>query len=78
MKLKLQIRAFSSKSATYRTGISNDLVLSASMSWSSKQPKTHWEHFEAIKSKNLTDKFIDLNIYQDAKEIDPVFCMQML
>ncbi len=45
---KSSLRAFSK---AYRLGISNDLVVSASMGWSSKQPKTHMEHFQAIKSK---------------------------
>jgi hypothetical protein len=39
--------------AKYRTGISNDLVVSASMGWSSKVPMTHLEHFQAIKSMGL-------------------------
>ncbi len=44
--MKFAVRRFS-----YRTGISNDLVVSASMGWSAKQPQSHLEHFQAIKSK---------------------------
>lgn len=62
------------KFSTYRTGISNDLVVSASMGWSAKQPATHMEHFQALKSKHLLLKVcIDLNIYSDGEDIDPVF-----
>jgi len=39
-------------SANYRLGISNDLVVSASMGWSSKQPKTNLDHFQTLKSKS--------------------------
>lgn len=35
----------------YRTGISNDLVVSASMGWSAKQPQSHAEHYTTLKSK---------------------------
>ena len=48
MKLSgISKRYFSATAAAakYRTGISNDLVVSASMGWSSKVPMTHLEHF---------------------------------
>jgi hypothetical protein len=48
----------------YSSGISADLVLSASMGYSGKKiPKTHQEHFEALKG---------LNLYQDQR-ISKVF-----
>eukprot|EP00347_Sterkiella_histriomuscorum_P021999 403332036 len=56
VKNSLRLRQFTSKtsvssSQTYRLGISNDLVLSASMGWSSKEPQTHLEHFQTLKNK---------------------------
>jgi len=48
-------------------------VVSASMGWSAKQPTTHMEHFQALKSKSCIDRSVDLNIYSDAEDIDPVF-----
>jgi len=43
------------------------------MGWSAKQPATHTEHFQALKSKcqKLTGN-TDLNIYSDAEDIEPV------
>jgi hypothetical protein len=39
--------------AAYRTGISNDLVVSASMGWTAKKPTSHLEHLQLIKGMHI-------------------------
>ena len=52
--------------STYRSKISNDLVVSASMGWSGIEPKTHNEHFLTLKCTNSQLK-LELNIFQQSE-----------